>query len=63
VAHLDSETIERLRQFSPRQAYLEVKSAIYAGGASSSEDFVEAFDQLVEAGVLSWEEIEELEKD
>lgn len=58
----DQKTLERFRQLTPRDAFWEVKTSIYRSGAASSEDFHDAFDELVDAGVLSWEQIEEFEK-
>ena len=63
MATLDPESVERLRGMSPRDAYLEVKTSIYRSGVSASEDFQAAFEQLVVAGVLSWDQIEEFERD
>ena len=57
----DSETVERLRTRSPKEAYQEVKIAIYRTGESSSEAFLDAFEELVEAGILSWDQIEHYE--
>lgn len=59
----DSETVARLRSRSPREAYQEVKSAIYRAGDSSSEAFLDAFEELVDAGILSWDQIERFEED
>ncbi|MBI3450790.1 MAG: hypothetical protein HY049_17985 [Acidobacteria bacterium] len=61
MALLDSETLERLKSLAPGEALWEVKSAIYRCGTASSEDFEEAFEQMVEAGVLTWDEIDRLE--
>lgn len=61
MAIFDPETVDRLRQGDPRQAFLEVKEAVYRAGSASSEDFLEAYTQLVDAGILSWEQIEEFE--
>jgi hypothetical protein len=63
VEPLDPESVERLRIMSPRDAYWEVKSSIYRSGVSASEDFQAAFEQLVAAGVLSWDQIEDFERD
>jgi hypothetical protein len=48
---------------TPREAYLDLKTAVYRGGAVSSEDFQTAFEQLVDAGILSWDQIEAFERD
>lgn len=58
----DEETVNRLRRAQPREAYLEVKEAVYKTGSVASEDFLNAFEELVDAGVLSWEQIEEFER-
>lgn len=55
----DLETIERLRTLPPRQAYDEVKSAVYRMGPAQSDDFLDAYEELVEQGILTWEQIEE----
>ena len=60
MALLDPETVERLRYAAPEDAYREIKDAVYRSGGSS-EEFLEAFTELVEAGVISWEQIEEIE--
>jgi hypothetical protein len=62
VAIFDPETLERFRRSDPREAFWEVKASIYRMGGASSEDFLSAFDELVDAGVLSWEQIEEFER-
>ncbi len=63
MALLDSESIERLREMSPHKAYMDLKSTVYRGGAVSSEDFQSAFEQLVDAGILTWDQIDEFERD
>lgn len=62
MAIFDPDTIERFKLADPRTAFWEVKSTIYRMGAATSEDFLNAFDELVDAGVLSWEQIEEFER-
>ncbi|HZE89252.1 MAG TPA: hypothetical protein VE404_06875 [Verrucomicrobiae bacterium] len=39
-----------------------MKSAIHRCGAAAFDDFDEAFERMVEAGVLTWGEIERLER-
>ncbi|HXI02274.1 MAG TPA: hypothetical protein VNI57_03775 [Candidatus Saccharimonadales bacterium] len=63
MAVLDAESVERLRTKSPKDAYRQVKDSIYKAGAISSEDFLDAFEQLVDAGILSWDQIEEFERE
>ena len=55
----DFETIQHLRTLSPRAAYDTVKGALYRHGPTTSEDFLEAYEELVEEGILTWEQIEE----
>jgi hypothetical protein len=62
LAIFDAETVEKLRRGDPRSAYQAAKSSIYQLGGAGSEDFLEAFEQLVDAGVLTWEQIEEYER-
>ena len=62
MAIFERVTIERLRKASPRDAFWEVKASIYRMGNSTSEDFLNAFEELVDAGVLTWEQIEEFER-
>jgi hypothetical protein len=62
MAIFDPETLARFRRTDPRETFWEVKSSIYRTGGASSEDFLNAFDELVDAGVLSWEQIEEFER-
>jgi len=59
TAVLDPETLLRLRTLSPRRAFEEVRNAVYRSGAVSSDDFLDAYEELVLHGVLSWEQIEE----
>jgi hypothetical protein len=63
MIRFDAETIARLRALGPRRAYDEVRSAIHRiPGGASSEDFQQAFETLVDHGVLSWEQIEQFEE-
>lgn len=63
MARLDSESVERLRRMTPREAYMDLKNTLYRAGAVSSDDFQDAFQQMIDAGILTWEQIEELERD
>jgi hypothetical protein len=58
---LDRDTLDRFRTLSPRDAFREARSAVYATGAAGSEDFLNVYNQLVEGGILSWEQVEEFE--
>ena len=44
--------------FPPAKAYREATDAVYRSGAASSADFLDVYEQLVENGILSWDEIE-----
>jgi len=55
----DFETLERLRTLSPRAAYDSVKDALYRRGPTTSTDFLDAYEELVDEGILTWEQIEE----
>jgi hypothetical protein len=63
VTVLDVDSVERLREMTPREAYHDVKRTIFRAGGVTSDDFQSAFDQLIEAGILTWEQIEEFERD
>ncbi len=62
MAIFDPDTLERFRGASPRDVFWEAKAAIYRTGAASSEDFLDAFEEIVDAGILSWEQVEEFER-
>ena len=59
TAVLDPETMERLRTLRPEQAFREATNAVYETGAVGSEDFLDAYEMLVESGILTWKQIEE----
>ncbi len=61
AAVLDSETLDRLRTMSPRQAYDTARQAVYRSGAVSSEDFLDVYEQMVDEGILSWDQVGEFE--
>ena len=58
----DRESIERWRGMEPGAAYEEVRRAVYRSGATSSEDFLAVFEDLVERGLFTWEGIEAFER-
>ena len=58
----DDDTLDRWRRLGPRATFEEARAALYRLGASSSEDFRSAFEELVASGLLTWEDIEELER-
>ena len=60
---IDHRTIEELRSVEPRRAYDTVRRAVFESpGGASSEDFQAALEQLVDEGILSWDEIEQFER-
>lgn len=58
----DRETIERYRSLPADEAFEQVRSAVYRTGSVGSEDFLEAYEQLVREGVLTWEQIESFDR-
>jgi hypothetical protein len=62
AVRFDDKTLERLRSLDPDEAFREVRNAVYAHDDVGSEDFLSAYEQLVERGILSWEQVEELEE-
>ncbi len=62
AAGFDRETLDRLRTMTPRQAYMEAKNAVFRSGAVSSEDFLDVYEQMVEQGILTWDQVEEYER-
>ena len=62
AAVFDPETLERLRTMTARQAFSAAKEAVYRSGPVSSDDFVDVYEQLVDEGILSWEEVEEFDR-
>lgn len=59
----DSETLDRFRTMSPRRAFEEARHAVWRAGAATSDDFLEVYQQLIDAGILDWEEIEAFENE
>ena len=62
AAVFDPETLERLRTMTARQAFLVAREAVYRSGPVSSDDFADVYGQLVEEGILSWEEVEAFDR-
>lgn len=58
TAALDPETVERFRHLAPREALAELRLALFRAGAMGSEDFLDVIEQLVEAGVLTWADVD-----
>lgn len=63
MIHFDAETLEKLRAIGPRKAYERVRATVHQlPGGASSEEFQQAFETMVDHGILSWEQIEEFEE-
>jgi len=62
ATQFDQQTIERFRTLSTQQVVEQAKDAVYRSGAASSDDFMDIYQQLVDEGLLSWEQIESLER-
>jgi hypothetical protein len=58
---LDPDTVERLRALKPKQAFQEARDAVYRAGGAGSDDFLDVCEQLVDAGILTWDQIEEFQ--
>jgi len=60
---MDEESLERLRSLGPRKAYEAVRRAVLQSPwGASSEDLHAALQQVVAAGILTWEEVEHFEE-
>lgn len=62
AAELDPETLERFRTLSPKEVFEQSRHAVYRAGRVSSEDFMDVYEQLVDAGILTWEQIDAFER-
>jgi hypothetical protein len=59
---MDPKTIETLRTLEPKRAWEEVRRAVLQNPwGASSDDLRAALRQVVDAGILTWEEIEAFE--
>lgn len=58
----DKETVEQYRSLSARDAFEQAKNAVYRAGAVSSDDFLDLFGQLVDEGILTWNQVEEFNR-
>jgi hypothetical protein len=55
----DPEQIEILRGLPAREAFERVKDALYRNGGATSDEFLDAFDEMVALGILTPEQLEE----
>jgi len=58
----DPRTIDELRALPAAEAFARVRKALYEGGATMSADFHEAYEELVELGILTWDQVEEFDR-
>jgi hypothetical protein len=58
----DEETLERFRAMSPKEAFRAARTAVFGARESGSEDFIDVYEQLVEEGILSWDEVEQFDE-
>ena len=59
---MDEQSLEQLRSLGPRRAYEAVRRAVLQNPwAASSEDLHAALQQVVAAGILNWDEVEQFE--
>ena len=60
---IDEKSLEELRALGPRGAYETVRRAVLRNPwGASSEDLRSAFEQVVEAGILSWDDVDRFEE-
>ncbi len=60
---MDEKSLQSLRRLDRREAYESIRRAVLMNPwGSSSEDMQSALEQVVEAGILTWEEIERFEE-
>lgn len=60
---MDDDTLEHLRTLEPRKAYETVKRSVLRNPwGASSEDLKAALEQMVAAGILTWDEVERFEE-
>lgn len=60
---MDDDTLEYLKTLHPRKAYETVKHSVLRNPwGASSEDLKAAVDQMVAAGILTWDEVESFEQ-
>jgi hypothetical protein len=59
---MDAKTLEQLRLLGPREAYETVRRAVLQSHwGASSDDLLRALEQAVEAGILTWDDVESFE--
>jgi len=59
---LDETSLEELRRLEPRKAYEAVRRAVLQNPwGASSEDLRTALEQVVAAGIMTWQDVESFE--
>ena len=58
----DDETLDRFRVLAPPEAFRAAKHAVWAAGPVGSEDFLDIYEQLIEEGILTRDQIEEFDE-
>jgi len=61
MSWFDPDTVSRWEGQAPRTIYQEARTLLQRAGAESSGDFLEAFQELVDVGLLTWDQIDECE--
>ncbi len=60
---IDDKSLEDLRSLGPRKAYEAVRRAVLQNPwGASSEDLRSALDQMIAAGILTWDDVERFEE-
>jgi hypothetical protein len=60
---IDEGSLEQLRRLGPRKAYEAVRRAVLENPwGASSEDMQAALEQVVAAGILTWDDVEKFEE-
>ncbi len=60
---MDDSSLESLRSLGPRKAYEAVRRAVLQNPwGASSEDLRSAVEQVVAAGILTWDDVERFEE-
>ena len=60
---IDDTSLEELRTLGPRKAYEAVRRAVLQNPwGASSEDLRSALEQVVAAGILTWDDVERIEE-
>ena len=60
---IDEKTLEDLKNLAPRKAYEAVRRAVLQNPwGASSDDLESALEQVVAAGILTWDDVERFEE-